>query len=199
MKKLLNIVFGFYLFSLATLADAAMLSLESSISTARAGDTISLDLVISGLGDYTGDSLGDFDLDVAFDSSALSFNDYSLGNYLGDPDWFGAVDYSIGEYTAGIIRLAEVSLLTTGELDALQPDAFTLATLEFTVDMLDVGMNTLISIDQVYALGDGYGYGLPLDGTSDAVIAAVPAPASLLLMSTGLVVVGLFKKRERSK
>ncbi|MEJ2693424.1 MAG: hypothetical protein P8166_10310 [Candidatus Thiodiazotropha sp.] len=111
--------FGLYLLSMATLAGAVTLSLEPSASTAKVGDTVSLDLMISGLGDYIGDSLGDFDLEVMFDSSVFSFDGYSLADYLGDPGWFEAVDYSFGEYAPGRIGLTEVSLLSAAELDAL--------------------------------------------------------------------------------
>jgi hypothetical protein len=197
MNKLLIGVIGFCLFSMAALVGAVTLSLEPSASTAKAGDSISLDLMISGLGDYTGDSLGDFDLEVMFDSTVLSFDGYSLAGYLGDSSWFEAIDYSFGEYAPGRIGLTEVSLLSPAELDALQPDSFALATLDFTVGLLAEGESTLLSIDTVWALGDVHGDPLALDATSDASIRGVPEPISLALLGMGLVGLGFFNRTSK--
>jgi len=195
MKKLLIGVFGVYLCTLATQAGAVTLSLEPATLTAKTGDSIRLDLVISGLGDHSGDSLGDFDLDLAYDSVALSFTGYRLADYLGDVGLFEAIDSSFGEYVTGSIGLTEVSLLLADELDALQAGSFTLATLDFAVDMLARGETTFISIDTVWALGDAYGDWLALDGTSGAEITGVAEPASLVLMGMGLFGLGSCRRR----
>jgi hypothetical protein len=191
-------LYGLYLLSMATLAGAVTLSLEPSTSTAKAGDTVSLDLMISGLGDYASDSLGDFDLEIMFDSAVFSFGGYSLAGYLGDPNWFEAIDYSFGEYVPGRIGLTEVSLLSPTELDALQPDSFTLATLNFTVDLLAKGESTLISICPALVLGDGYGNSLALDAASGATVTGVPEPQSLLLLGVGLMALGFFNRKSKS-
>jgi hypothetical protein len=50
---------------------------------------------------------------------------------------------------------------------------------------------TFVSIDHVWALGDGNGEWLSLDSTSDAVITGVPEPMGLVLLGTGLACLGL--------
>lgn len=197
-NKLVTGLFALYLLSMATLAGAVTLSLEPSASTVKAGDTISLDLMISGLGDYNGDSLGDFDLEVMFDSAIVSFDGYSLAGYLGDPGWFEAIDYSFGEFAPGRVGLTEVSLLSPAELDALQPGSFSLATLDFAVSSLAKGTSTLISVGPVLALGDGYGDPLALEATNDAAISVVPEPLSLVLLGMGLVALGFVNRNSKS-
>lgn len=198
MKKRLTWVFGCYLFVSVMQAGAVTLSLEPTDMTAKTGDSIRLDLVIAGLGDHAGDSLGDFDLGLVYDRAALSFTGYSLANYLGDITLFEAIDYSLAEYAAGNIGLTEVSLLLPDELDALQADSFTLATLDFTVDLLARGKTTFVSIDTVWALGDAYGDWLALEGTSGAVITGVAEPTGLMLMGMGLVGLGIFRRRSKT-
>jgi hypothetical protein len=199
MKVLITRVIGLYLFLLATQTDAVTLSLEPATSTAGVGDSVSLDLVIDGLGDYTSDSLGDFDIDIAYDSAVLSFEGYNLGGYLGDLGLFEAFDYSLGGYAPGSIGLTEVSSLEVSELDALQAGSFALATLDFTVNLLAKNAMTFVSINRVWALGDSKGNWLSVDGTSDAVITGVPEPMGLVLLGMGLACLGLIYWKSNAK
>ena len=190
---------------------AVMLSLEPVETIAGPGDTVSLNLVIGGLGDLSSDSLGDFDIDIGFDATALSFVGYDLGSFLGDVSLFEAVDYSYGLVADGIINLAEVSLLEADAtscifciapyLDDIQPDQFVLATLDFQVETLPPGTDTIVSIDNVYALGDGFGAPLLVDSTADAVISnpaavSVSEPSTLALMGLGMASIS-FRRRKK--
>jgi hypothetical protein len=183
MKGLFIRLFGLILLVMVTQSGAAILRLEPHMSIVTQGEAVSLDLVISGLGN---DAVGAFDLSIGYDSTALSFQNYTLGNGLGDLSFFEAVDFSMGEYATGNIGLTEVSLLLPWELESLQSANFTLATLEFSVDSLVKGESSLVSIDEVWALGDAYGNPLNLNATLDAVIKNVPEPSALLILSLGL-------------
>ena len=189
------------LFLSATSAAAVTLSLQPSSQTAASGSTVSLELVIAGLGDFAPASLGDFDIDLSYDPAALSFSGITLGGFLGDTALFEAVDYSGGDLGGGLVNLAEVSFLEPEAascifcvppyLDAIQPDTFALATVDFLVDGLASGASTNVAIDTVHALGDGFGIALPLDATADAVIrrqasGTAPEPGSLVLLLAGL-------------
>lgn len=213
MKKLISMICGIILLGFVSQASAITLSLLPAVQTVAPGDTVSLDLVIDGLGDFAPDSLGTFDIDIAFDSTALSFIGYSLGTFLGDELFGEAWDLSLGDSGGGIINLAELSLLDADPssgpagfgpfLDDIQPGSFTLATLDFTVDVLAPGSSTIVSFDTVWALGDGFGNPLTLDSTSDALINArsssVPEPTTLALLSLGLFGIGAARKSQSKR
>jgi hypothetical protein len=195
MKKLLSTVIGLCLFVVVNQASAVTLSLLPETQTATSGDMISLDLVIDGLGDFAPDSLGAFDVDITYDTSLLSFQSYSLGWDLGDLSLFEAIDTSGGEGNPGVIDIAEISLLSSVELDAMQSSGFILASLDFSVDALMAGNSTTVSIDPLLMLSDGFGNLLTLEGTTDALISApVPVPSTLILFSSGLLFLGVARK-----
>jgi hypothetical protein len=216
MKKLLSAILALCHSLFFSNASAVILSLLPASQTASSGDSVSLDLVIDGLGNFAPDSVGDFDVDISYDMTKLTFDSYNLGGFLGDAVIWEAVDLSSGDWDLdGVINIGELSLLdannTSGPsdygpfLDDIQPSSFTLATLDFTVNYLAEGSSTIVGIETVSALGDGYGmYGSPLtlDESNDAVIrnpgVVVPEPSTLMLMLIGLIGMGLtFKKKIR--
>ena len=192
MKKalFLAVVLGFVVFfSLSALA--ITIGFEPASQIVPVGELVSVDLVISGLGDYSEPSLGSFDLNITYDTAILDFTGYTLGSYLGDISLWEAVDDSWGETTPGTINLAEVSLLSVSELDALQPSSFPLATLTF--DTLTIGTSSLdISIT---ALADAYGDPLSADVQSGN-ISPVPEPASFILIGFGLGGIGISRRKK---
>ncbi|MFT5542028.1 MAG: hypothetical protein ACI97K_002715 [Glaciecola sp.] len=152
---------------------------------------------MSGLTNGSADSLSEFDLDVAFDVSKLTFNSFSLTNLLGDIGPGGdAEDFSLGNYASGLIGISIVSYLLEAELDLLQSASFSLATFTFDVLSLEVGDRTEVSVDDVFSFADA------TDNANEFTFAQasgvgvivnpsnVSAPATLVLFVISLLAIG---------
>jgi hypothetical protein len=183
------------LFVQAPLAHSALISIQPDFTLASEGDSISLDLVVSELGDFGTDSLGAFDLFVGFDASVLSFTNYFLGDFLGDVGLAEAIDASSGD-VGGAVSLAEVSLLSAIDLDALQPDEFILATLEFDVINLAAGAMTQLSVMSGAVLADAFGEAIAVTGMESASVTGVPVPGTGLLLLASLFAWLTLKRRQ---
>jgi hypothetical protein len=171
----------------APVAHAALLSLQPDTTFTSNGDTVSLDLVVSGLGNFGPDSLAAFDVSVNYDPSLLSFSDYSLGSLLGDLIGFTALDVSGGDTGGGEVNVAEISLLLPASLDALQSDEFILASLSF--DVFNPGPDAITNLNILggATLSDANGRALLVTTGGPATIHIVPLPGTLWLMVSGLV------------
>ena len=167
----------------SSLVHATLIELQPSPLPATTGDSISLNLVVSGLGM---DSLGAFDISVGFDASVLSFTSYSFGNYLGNINLFEAIDTSAG-VAGGTVNVAEVSLLSALGLDALQAGGFTLATLNFNVTNLALGAVTQLSVLSGPVLGDALGSPIAVTGLGSASVGTIPIPGTLVLLTASMV------------
>ena len=181
---------------------AITLSLEPASQTIFTGDTATVDVKISDLGDLAPDSLGAFDLDITYDDSIVTFASIDFGTHLGDPSFFEAFTI-VGTTAAGVVDFAEVSLLFDFELDALQPSSFTLATLTFTGK--SEGSSLLeVTRDPFLYLGDAFGdpfFDLILKPGSITVEAreSQTTPESSTSIGTALILglVGLCKKQKK--
>jgi len=120
-------LFGLLLAAITT--PAVSLSIDPASATRTVGQTVSLDIVIAGLGDGTAPSLGAFDLTAAFDPAILAFASLTFGGQLSltGPSLDGlTVDGSLGS-----VNLYSISLDPAVDLDAAQASAFILGTIQF--------------------------------------------------------------------
>jgi len=204
MKKILLIVICLLLACIGTATaqpPSVTVSLETPSLVVDPCENFDVDLVVSGLGHFVPLSVGDFDIDILYDPSLMEFVAYDLGSYLGDLDAvpLEALDFSWGDLGTGAIDLAEVSLLSSPELDSLQPSEFTLAVVTF--HCLGPGTSP-ISIDPsdplfTYKVGDELGGHFTVNLGDPLTITQTPEPCTILLIGTGLAGLGVFRKKFR--
>ncbi len=118
-------------------SNALMLTMEPSSTLIYENDPVSVDIVISGLDAGGPESLGAFSMDVVWGATVLDYDSIEFGPYLGNPDPLAfesviSVDDSNATGNPAVVSLLEVSLLSSLELDMIQSDSFTLATMNFT-------------------------------------------------------------------
>jgi hypothetical protein len=167
---------------------AVSIGFVPSAQSVGLGQSASVDIVISGLGDGTSPSLGAFDLNVSFDPTILAPTGVTFGIFLGDPDLFEAITAFDLLLAPGVLNVAETSLLLSAELHALQPASFTLATLSF--DTLARGTSALTLAINPGGLVDQDAGELRAE-TSRGSISVVPEPGTLLLLGLALGGVGV--------
>lgn len=176
-------------------ADAFTLSVVPQSSTVNVGGTVSVDVVASDLAGAA-QTLGDYDLNLSFDSAVLSFSGIAFGTGLSVTGVPSLVqDYVVG---TGVVNPFESSFESVADLEALQPDAFTLFTITFNA----IGAGTSSLALGVNALGNASGAGLAFDALNSGSVSvagapAVPLPAAAWLMLTGVAGVGSLVRRRR--
>lgn len=159
----------------------------------QTGDSVDVGIGISGLGAGGSPSLGAYDLDLRFDANQLAFTgavfgDTLLGNQLDLFD-FGANPRSAELSAAGTVNLFELSLDAAADLNALQADSFTLATVSFKV--LNAGTGELTLIGNALSDADAN----PLSAVDMSVsITTVPLPSAIFPMAFGLLGLGVAGK-----
>jgi len=150
----------------------------------QTGNSVNVDIGISGLASGAAPSLSGYDVNLSFDSTYLSFaavafGDAVLGNQL---DLASLGSTTISELAGiGLVNLFELSGDTAEDLNTLQADSFNLATVTF--DVLNVG-TSLLQLD-LNALADADGNALSAV-TLSAPVTTVPLPSAFLLMAPAL-------------
>jgi|GEM_PF-882570 len=153
-------------------ARAVALSLAPPASVVTEGDTFSIDVLVSGLGDAVAPSLATFDMTITYDSALLLatgvvFGDPVLGDQL---DLFGIGTFPGSVFDVGTVDISEASFDSPSDLDSMQAPAFILATIDFkALAATSLGAATLLGIVPTP------GFNGPLLGDSLGVEIAVAA------------------------
>lgn len=194
------IMLALVLLALASPARATTIFFSPSSLTATVGGDVFVDLEISGLGDGSAPSVGVFDLDITFSEAILSFQDLTWGSGL---DVLGLGSLQAATLGIGTVNLFELSFDSVIDLNALQPSAFTLATLRFLA--LGTGESGLgLSVN---SLGDADGNSIDAAlGTArvnvvrDTPVNVRDTPVPLPVLTTmTLVGLGLFSRARSNR
>lgn len=178
---------------------AITISFEPVDTTVNVGDSVDVDVVISGLADAN-EIVSTYDLFIGYDASVLTASNVTFGPYL-DDFLFPSIQFTDFS-NPGSLEFGEISFLSDYELEAIQPGSFTLATLTF--DTITSGFSDLIfEPHPLFDVIDVKGRdALILDLTADAggitVIeptVSVPEPESLMLLLIGLLLLNISSRK----
>lgn len=157
--------------------------------THQVGETILMDLWISGLDPSAGDALGGFDLETSYDGAVTDYQSTEFGEALNDYQFFALEADELGQ---NAVNHSGVSL--SFDLSD-QISAFKLFTIEFTAAQLG---ESVLALDRVL-LSDAFGFELEAQTYSATIrvqgATEVPEPDTLALMLLGLV--ALIRRRPR--
>jgi len=182
-------------------ANATVISFSPSETNVGIGNSVSVDLVISDLGD---EILTGFDLSIFFDDTLLGFEGFEYGTDCGgfsclDVLGFGSLQDTI-DWGFGEVEVFELSFDFDADLMDFQPNDFVLGTftftgLEFGISALDIFVWELAG-EFVFddALGDFVASSL--DATVESGQIEVPEPGTWLLLMSGLLGLRMMGRRK---
>lgn len=182
-------------------AQAITVSISPATQNVAVGDPASIDIVVSGL-TQPGDAVGGFYLLLAFNDTFLSGVDFDL-----DPDgrmgaFDGANDFSLG-FVGGTLDLFYVANASEDQtsLAASQGASFTLARVSFLG--LAPGLSPLLLGAAELSMSDGSTLIQGVEAEDGEIcvvdagncVRAVPEPGTLVLVSLGMLGMGLARRR----
>ncbi len=171
------------------------LSFRSDSTGVPSGSLFGKAITISGLGDFSGPSLGAFDFDIDFDPSVLRVNRVLIneGSLDSQLDLFD-VDHDLGFFsgysqTSSSVNLYEVSLDLVSDLIALQPSEFILGVVLFDAIGVSGSHSDLTFRVNSFADQDGRSIKNLAVSNGHVRINVVPIPPSLLMFIPGILVI----------
>ncbi len=206
MKSSYSMLFLVLSMLISASIQAANISVVPSGSNIILGSSISVDLVMSDLGNHAAPLLGAFDVDLNYDDNKFNLTDLSFGFSLGSLSLGEAISSSNTE-TSGIINLSEVSLLEQSAsncifciapyLEDLQNGSVVLATLTFQ----STNPGTAAFDLTINSVSDANGDSLTTSLTSPGAIQinAVPVPAAFWLFASSIPMLGFLKRVQNFK
>jgi hypothetical protein len=179
--------------SAASAISIVSIGLEPDTQSIGVGDAVSVDLVFS---DLEGEVVSAYDLDILYDPTVLQATEVVFTTQLGDELLFEVLNSS-DLTSAGVVDLAQLSLLTDDQLFAIQGgDGLTAATLSFQA----VGAGTTdlgFRFDEFNDVKGRNNEILNLADTGAAVTvespsgqAPIPEPSGAVLFALGALLVG---------
>ncbi len=200
MKKVLALLVTLGL-ALSLNANAINIELTTDKNTLTLGDTLAIDVRISGLNHGSSPSLGAYDLDVNYDTNlfaihSIMWGDATQGNQLDLMNYGSLQDSSSGN---GWLNLFELSFDSAADLNLLQAGEFIL----FTVLLNAIADGSSILSLTANSLSDAYGEELfiaPINNLSVVVNSvSVPEPSSVLLLLGMIAFIALRNKLAQSQ
>ena len=169
-------------------AQAITLSFDPAAQNVGFGETVTVDLRISDLGD---DILTGFDIDVSFDDSLLGFDSFSFGLGL---DTFGFGTFNDVVDFGGTVNVFEVSFDFDADLMDFQPNDFVLGTFTFTGGFV-FGTSALdVTFSLLSGEFDVNFNPIELFPVLESGSITVPEPATLLLLVGGLLGIAVSRR-----
>lgn len=164
-----------------------IINVSPNLQQANIGDTVSVNLTISGVNTGAVPALGAYDISLSFDPSLLSFEVATFGSQL---DIHGLGDVQTVTPSTGSVEIFEVSLYSANDLTMLQKSSFTLGNIWFQT--LAAGTSALTL--SVNALADANGNSLVANTENGSInISSVPEPDGVQLIATGLLFFGILR------
>ena len=193
-SKRIKLILAVCLLWFAMPTNAALITLESSSTSALVGEELVVEIWVR---DLASSVLSSFDMDVQFDAGLVQFEQTYFGALLGD----NINSFQDANLSANSINLAELSLLSEADLEVLQSSSgsridFMLAELNFTA--LAQGLAAFeLSVDPLFgglfdALGNDIPFNLPAQPSQFTVQASPIQVSEPNVIGLMLSLIGIF-------